>query len=253
MAVAVQREGSGRVRKPSIVLTEQSNLLAPPPISKANKESGGSNGSTKSAGGVSKATVPSITTSNSNNNSSGAGSNAARVHRPPPHVNKCTDLLREITKLPQSIWFAEPVDYIKLNIPDYPTIVKVPMDFQTIRQNLEKGIYDSADAFGEHVRLVFRNAITYNQLKDNPVHVAAKEVSKRFEERFRALLTNLTRGVYAIEDYQDFSRDSSRGTNNRKSSGTSSKTSKYTPPFSIDIPFAYTLFTFQSIRSRPNK
>ena len=48
------------------------------------------------------------------------------------------------------------------------------MDFRTIKTNLDSGMYASADAFANHMRLVFQNAMTYNQLKDNPVHIAAR-------------------------------------------------------------------------------
>ena len=66
------------------------------------------------------------------------------------------------------------MDYIKLNLLEYPSIIKHPMDFKTIKTNLDNGVYTSADAFAAHMRLVFQNAMTYNQLKDNPVHIAAR-------------------------------------------------------------------------------
>ncbi len=37
--------------------------------------------------------------------------------------------------------------------------------------------------------MVFKNAITFNTMRDHPVHVAAKELSYKFEERFRHLMT----------------------------------------------------------------
>ena len=118
-------------------------------------------------------------------------SDAGRASRLPQHLVKCSDLLKEMAKQPQNIWFLEPVDHIKLNIPDYPLVVKEPMDLGTIRSNLDRGIYSSPEAFAEHVRLVFRNALMYNQLSDHPVHIAAKEMSHRFEERFRMVMSQL--------------------------------------------------------------
>lgn len=114
-----------------------------------------------------------------------------RASRLSQHLLKCSEMLKEIVKQPQSVWFMEPVDPIKLNIPDYPLIVKEPMDFGTIRANLERNFYSGPEAFAEHVRLVFKNALTYNQLRDHPVHIAAREMSSKFEERYRLLLSQL--------------------------------------------------------------
>ena len=98
------------------------------------------------------------------------------------------------------MYFIEPVDYVKLNIPDYPTIIKHPMDFRTIKTNLDKNIYTTAEAFAQHVRLVFQNAIMYNQAREHPVHIAANILSSRFEERLRQMLVSLNRGIYPSEE-----------------------------------------------------
>jgi hypothetical protein len=83
------------------------------------------------------------------------------------------------------------VDHVKFGIPDYPTIIKEPMDFGTVKANLDKQVYKSHEMFSEHMRLVFRNAITYNVRRDNPVHIAARELSDMFEERYRVMVTQL--------------------------------------------------------------
>jgi hypothetical protein len=129
-------------------------------------------------------------------------------------------------KLPLAMWFLDPVDPIKLNIPDYPVIVKQPMDFGTIKSNLESGVYESPDAFAEHVRLVFRNAIAYNQLRDNPVHIAARELSSRFEDRFRMLMTNYLSSISATAAASAPEPKASRGsTGGGKKSGMSKSAS----------------------------
>jgi len=40
--------------------------------------------------------------------------------------------------------FQTPVDAVKLNIPDYHTIIKNPMDFGTIKKRLDNNYYWSA-------------------------------------------------------------------------------------------------------------
>jgi hypothetical protein len=115
-----------------------------------------------------------------------------RTQRLSQHLLKCGDLLKEMKKLPASVYFLEPVDPIKLNIPDYFTLVTTPMDFATIQDKLTAGTYAAPTNFAEDVRLVFKNAITYNQLRDNPVHIAAREMSHKFEEKYKSLHNAMT-------------------------------------------------------------
>jgi hypothetical protein len=124
--------------------------------------------------------------------------NVSRTPRLGQHMVRCGELLKDLVKQPQAIWFGQPVDYIILKIPDYPTIIKEPMDFGTIQRNLDNHFYASPDAFAEHVRLVFRNAVTYNTMRDNPVHISARELSNRFEERYLGLISQLTAAGYGL-------------------------------------------------------
>ena len=133
-----------------------------------------------------KSNIPGSTSNSSNING------GVRTQRIPTSLIKCNELLKEIMKHPQSMWFLEPVDDVKLNLPDYRSIITRPMDFGTVSSNLQQNNYESPEQFGEHMRLVFRNAITYNQMRDHPVHVAARELNQKFEEKFRILMTNFT-------------------------------------------------------------
>jgi hypothetical protein len=125
-------------------------------------------------------------------------SSAAREKRTPQPLLKCMELIREISKLPSAIWFNEPVNYVKLNIPDYPAIIKEPMCFQTIKTNLDKGTYSKPEHFAEHVRLTFRNALTYNSQPENAVHIAAKEMATKFEERYRVVVLGYAPGGVGV-------------------------------------------------------
>jgi hypothetical protein len=100
------------------------------------------------------------------------------------------------------------------------------MDFRTIRLALEALKYESHEAFAEHVRLVFKNAMTFNQLRDNPVHIAAREMSARFEDRYRQLITQI--GVYTASDSGLESRPSHSVGAGRPSLGGGSGTKKKT-------------------------
>ena len=58
--------------------------------------------------------------------------------------------------------FANPVDYISLGIPDYPTIVQNPMDFSTIKGKLRDHKYQRIEEFMGDMELVFHNCRLYN-------------------------------------------------------------------------------------------
>ena len=60
----------------------------------------------------------------------------------------------------------QPVDPVKLGIPDYFDVVKRPMDLGTIRKRLKSEEIRSKEQFVELVRLVFNNAILYNKPYD---------------------------------------------------------------------------------------
>ena len=58
--------------------------------------------------------------------------------------------------------FANPVDYVSLGIPDYPTIVTNPMDFATIKGKLRDHKYQRIEDFMGDMELVFHNCRLYN-------------------------------------------------------------------------------------------
>jgi len=130
---------------------------------------------------------------------------------------KCNDLLKEMMKLPNAVWFLEPVDVVKYNLPDYHQVITHPMDFGTIRNKIESGTITTVDEFAELMRLVFRNAITYNQLKEHPVHIAAKELSQRFENRYRTLVTQYQNSKATFFDPGTVSVGTTKPTTSKKS------------------------------------
>ena len=99
----------------------------------------------------------------------------------------CKDLLAEMMDLPNAKWFLKPVDPIRMHLPDYFSVVKQPMDMGTVKLKFSSDSYETPEAFCSDMRLIFRNAMMYNHQKDNPVHVAAKDMHSRFEEKFRSI------------------------------------------------------------------
>lgn len=109
-----------------------------------------------------------------------------RVEPPPliPEIEDAKRLLHVLFKNPKLIWpFEEPVDPVTLNIPDYPTIVKNPMDIGTIRKRIHECYYNGkVDDFVEDVRRVFTNAVTYND-PYHQIHKQAIQCSNLFEKK----------------------------------------------------------------------
>lgn len=94
------------------------------------------------------------------------------------------ELLRHFLSLHAEIFndrnaepFRDPVDPIALHIPDYPQVVKEPMDLTTIRNNLEDGNYKNPWEVLDNFRLMFTNAWLYNK-KNSKVYKMCNKVSK---------------------------------------------------------------------------
>lgn len=153
--VITPREGTGRVRKASSLVKDFD------------------------VGGQPPAKSPKI---------AGMSKEATKAQKLKEQLEKCTALMEEMSKHPKASFFTEPVDPIKLNIPDYALVITRPMDLSTVRNNINSDTYKSPSEFAEHMRLIFKNAIAYNSLKDNPVHIAARELAKIFEEKYRAIV-----------------------------------------------------------------
>ncbi|XP_047333685.1 transcription factor GTE8-like [Impatiens glandulifera] len=101
-------------------------------------------------------------------------------------MNQCESLLKKLMQHNYGHVFNEPVDPVKLNIPDYLSIIKHPMDFGTIRNNLALNKYLSPSDFLSDVRLTFSNALLYNP-SGTPVHSMAETLSKFFEVRWKVI------------------------------------------------------------------
>lgn len=101
-------------------------------------------------------------------------------------MKQCEDLLKYLMNHKNGFAFREPVDPIKLGIPDYFSIIQNPMDLGTIMKKLKSGAYCSPWGFASDVRLTFVNATAYNP-PGNHVHVVANSMSKLFESKFKAI------------------------------------------------------------------
>ncbi|KAF9998141.1 hypothetical protein BGZ65_006336, partial [Modicella reniformis] len=106
-----------------------------------------------------------------------------------PQLRHCQSILREFSKKSNAEFmfpFMEPVDWEKLQIPEYPKIIKNPMDMGTVRQKLENDEYDEPEQFEEDIRLVIRNCFTFNPA-GTPVHAMGLRMEKLFNNKWAQL------------------------------------------------------------------
>ncbi|KAL0353817.1 UNVERIFIED_CONTAM: Transcription factor GTE4 [Sesamum angustifolium] len=113
----------------------------------------------------------------------------------------CSSLLQRLMKHKHGWVFNEPVDAKALGLVDYHDIIKHPMDLGTIKTRLSQNWYKSPREFAEDVRLVFRNAMTYNP-KGQDVHIMAEQLSQIFEERWAIIETEYN-PYWKYQMYQD--------------------------------------------------
>jgi len=84
-------------------------------------------------------------------------------------------------------WFMVPVDYVQLQIPQYPDVIKFPMDFGTILKRLKRYDFKHFEEFASDVTLVFANAILFNP-PDHAVNQAALRLKSKFQDTYFRLL-----------------------------------------------------------------
>ncbi|XP_020211485.1 transcription factor GTE10 isoform X2 [Cajanus cajan] len=101
-------------------------------------------------------------------------------------MKPCETLLNRLMSHQFGWVFNTPVDVVKLNIPDYFTVIKHPMDLGTVKRRITSGDYSNPMDFAADVRLTFSNAMTYNP-PGNDVHIMADTLSKFFETRWKAI------------------------------------------------------------------
>ncbi|KAF9948419.1 hypothetical protein BGZ72_009665 [Mortierella alpina] len=90
------------------------------------------------------------------------------VEPPKDAVEKHMDkILKKVVNHKHAGPFLHPVDWKALNLPNYPLLIKNPMDFSTIRKKLSAGKYTTMDSFADDVRLVCQNCVNFNGL-DHP-------------------------------------------------------------------------------------
>jgi bromodomain-containing factor 1 len=101
----------------------------------------------------------------------------------------CVKEMDRLKKLPAYLWFQDPVDPVKLQIPTYFDVIKKPMDFGTVGRKLAAGTYPSAQAFRDDLLLVVNNAIGFNPA-DHQCHIDALRLRNIISTNLSKLISN---------------------------------------------------------------
>ena len=102
-------------------------------------------------------------------------------------------LLNTLWRANQSWVFHEPVDPVKLNIPDYFDVVKTPMDFGTIKKKLNNNFYSGTDEMLKDFELVFSNCKLYNPPESDVVSMC-NQILALYQSQIRSLGLDTMRG-----------------------------------------------------------
>ncbi|XP_068854958.1 bromodomain-containing protein 2 isoform X1 [Aphelocoma coerulescens] len=119
-----------------------------------------------------------------------------QVNPPPPEVSnpkkpgRITNQLQYLHKVVmKALWkhqfawpFRQPVDAVKLGLPDYHKIIKQPMDMGTIKRRLENNYYWGAAECMQDFNTMFTNCYIYNKPTDDIV-LMAQTLEKLFLQK----------------------------------------------------------------------
>jgi len=109
-------------------------------------------------------------------------------------VEFCHGVLQELMNHEHAWPFVKPVDIVALNIPDYPDIIKRPMDLGTVKDRLSNGDYTYFKEFVDDVTLVWTNCMMYNG-PHLDIHQIARKLSQLFESQIRSKKSLIERNV----------------------------------------------------------
>ncbi|KAL6980391.1 hypothetical protein U1Q18_022033 [Sarracenia purpurea var. burkii] len=119
---------------------------------------------------------------------------AAAAKRMQELMRQFGTILRQITQHKWAWPFMQPVDVEGLGLHDYYEVIERPMDFTTIKNQMEAkdgAGYKNVREICADVRLIFTNAMEYNH-ENTDVHVMAKTLLAKFDEKWLQLLPKVT-------------------------------------------------------------
>ena len=103
-------------------------------------------------------------------------------------IKKLEKIFETMEKDSQAYEFLQPVDYIALNILDYPKVISHPMDLGTVKKNLLNGEYKIFQDIMSDISLIWKNCRTYNLPGSEIVKMANhcdKKIKQLIDKQFK--------------------------------------------------------------------
>lgn len=114
----------------------------------------------------------------------GTHTEAPQVSAPPMtqlQHKHCMRTIQNVKRIQSSTAFRQPVDYVAMNIPSYPSIITKPMDLRNLEENLKDNKYPTVDAFTADFNQIVQNCETFNG-RESTFTKAAYEMKASFDK-----------------------------------------------------------------------
>uniref|UniRef100_A0A5F9CEG9 Bromodomain and WD repeat domain containing 3 n=1 Tax=Oryctolagus cuniculus TaxID=9986 RepID=A0A5F9CEG9_RABIT len=108
-------------------------------------------------------------------------------YNPDAWKKQCKELLSLIYEREDSEPFRQPAE--PPSYPDFQDIIDTPMDFSTVRENLEAGNYGSPLEFYKDVRQIFSNSKAYTSNKKSRIYSMTLRLSALFESHIKNIIS----------------------------------------------------------------
>ena len=93
----------------------------------------------------------------------------------------CMRTIQNVKRIQSSTAFRQPVDYVALNIPNYPDVITEPMDLRTLEENLKANKYSTVDAFAADFNQILHNCEKFNG-RESTFTKAAYDMKASFDK-----------------------------------------------------------------------
>ncbi|XP_010519029.1 PREDICTED: transcription factor GTE1 [Tarenaya hassleriana] len=148
---------------------------------------------TSKSNSAGKETVNAQTNPSKGNSSAGKEKVKGKHVSSPELMRQFASIFRQITQHKWAWPFMQPVDVEGLKLHDYYKVIEKPMDLGTIKSKMEAKDgtgYNNVREIYADVRLVFKNAMRYNEEKED-VHVMARTLLEKFEDKWLLIMPKL--------------------------------------------------------------
>ena len=118
-------------------------------------------------------------------------------------MKACNEIIKEMFSKKHSAYawpFYKPVDTEQLDLHDYKSVIKKPMDLGTAKTKMETREYRSPAEFAIDMRLIFTNCYKYNP-PDHDVVAMARKLQDVFEMRYARIPDEVTANNQGISSF----------------------------------------------------